>query len=113
MTDGRFPALAETYLGLRHGPMSFIRPTTPIVCLLSNDSVVRSYELDLVRELREKKIGHLVGICEVATRRLRSYFTSGFRRSPRRLPIRLALLRGCRIATTRIPSQPARRPQSR
>jgi len=31
---------------------------------LSNDSVVRSYELDLVRELREKKIGHLVGICE-------------------------------------------------
>jgi len=63
MTGGRYAALAETYLGLRHGPMSVVGPSTPVVCLLSNDSIVRNYELDLVRELREKKIGYLVGIC--------------------------------------------------
>jgi tagatose-6-phosphate ketose/aldose isomerase len=63
MTAGRFPVLAETYLGLRHGPMSFVRPNTAILCLLSNDRRVRLYEEDLIRELRAKKLGYLVGIC--------------------------------------------------
>jgi tagatose-6-phosphate ketose/aldose isomerase len=62
MTAGRFPAMAETYLGLRHGPMSFIGPSTPVICLLSNDRAARLYEEDLVRELRTKKLGYLVGI---------------------------------------------------
>jgi tagatose-6-phosphate ketose/aldose isomerase len=34
------------------------------VCLLSSDSLRRSYEIDLIDELRSKKIGHLVGIAE-------------------------------------------------
>jgi len=63
MTGGRFPVMAETYLGLRHGPMSFVRPNTAVICLLSNDRAVRLYEEDLVRELRKKKLGYLVGIC--------------------------------------------------
>jgi tagatose-6-phosphate ketose/aldose isomerase len=63
MTAGRFPVMAETYLGLRHGPMSFVRPNTAVICLLSNDRAVRPYEEDLVRELRKKKLGYLVGIC--------------------------------------------------
>jgi tagatose-6-phosphate ketose/aldose isomerase len=63
MTAGRFPVMAETYLGLRHGPMSFVRPNTAVICLLSNDRAVRLYEEDLVRELRKKKLGYLVGIC--------------------------------------------------
>src|SRR6266853_4822597 len=63
MTAGRFPVMAETYLGLRHGPMSFVRPNTAVICLLSNDRTARLYEEDLVRELRTKKLGHLVGIC--------------------------------------------------
>ncbi len=62
MTAGRFPVMADTYLGVRHGPMSFIRPDTLVVCLLSSDPVRRRYEEDLVRELRTKKIGYLVGI---------------------------------------------------
>lgn len=66
MTDGRFPVMAETYLGLRHGPMSFIRPDTQVICLLSSDRVAQLYEEDLVRELRSKKLGHLVGICRDA-----------------------------------------------
>jgi tagatose-6-phosphate ketose/aldose isomerase len=63
MTAGRYPAIAETYLGLRHGPMSFVRSNTVVLCLLSNDRYVRRYEEDLVRELRAKRIGYLVGIC--------------------------------------------------
>ena len=62
MTAGRFPVLAESYLGLRHGPMAFLRPETLVLCLLSSDPLRRAYELDLVRELRNKKIGYLVGI---------------------------------------------------
>jgi tagatose-6-phosphate ketose/aldose isomerase len=62
MTAGRFPLLAETYLGLRHGPMSFVTPDTLVLCLLSSNPIRRSYERDLIRELRVKKLGYLVGI---------------------------------------------------
>ena len=48
MTAGRFPVVTETYLGLRHGPMSFLRPDTLVLCLLSNDPVRRLYEVDLI-----------------------------------------------------------------
>jgi len=65
MTAGRFPVMAETYLALRHGPMSFVRSNTFVVCLLSNDARSRSYEEDLIRELRAKNLGHLVGVCEI------------------------------------------------
>jgi tagatose-6-phosphate ketose/aldose isomerase len=64
MTAGQFPLVSETYLGLRHGPMSFVTPDTLVLCLLSSDPVRRSYERDLIRELRAKKIGYLVGIAE-------------------------------------------------
>src|SRR6201998_2116740 len=62
MTAGRFPVVSETYLGLRHGPMSFLRPDTLVLCLLSSDPTRRLYENDLVKELRAKKLGYLVGI---------------------------------------------------
>jgi tagatose-6-phosphate ketose/aldose isomerase len=64
MTAGRFPVITETHLGLRHGPMSFIKPDTLVLCLLSSDQVRRRYEEDLVSELRAKKIGYLVGIVD-------------------------------------------------
>jgi len=65
MTAGRFPVLAESYLGLRHGPMVFVTPGTLVLCLLSSDPLRREYELDLVGELREKRIGYLAGIAEI------------------------------------------------
>jgi tagatose-6-phosphate ketose/aldose isomerase len=64
MTAGKFPLVTETYLGLRHGPMSFVTPDTLVLCLLSSDTVRRSYEEDLIRELRTKGIGYLVGIVD-------------------------------------------------
>jgi tagatose-6-phosphate ketose/aldose isomerase len=59
MTAGAVPALCESYLGLRHGPMSFVDRDTLIVCFLSSDKLLRAYESDLIRELDEKKLGLL------------------------------------------------------
>ena len=59
MTAGAVPTLCESYLGLRHGPMSFVNRETLIVCFLSSDSVLRAYETDLIRELNLKKLGQL------------------------------------------------------
>jgi tagatose-6-phosphate ketose/aldose isomerase len=66
MTAGHFPVVTETYLGLRHGPMSFVKPDTLVLCLLSSDPVRRAYEADLIGELRAKKIGYLVGVADPA-----------------------------------------------
>jgi tagatose-6-phosphate ketose/aldose isomerase len=62
MTGGRTVAIPETFLGLRHGPMSFLRPDTLVVCLLSSDPFIRRYEEDLVEELRVKHLGHIVAL---------------------------------------------------
>jgi len=62
MAAGKYPVLAETYLGLRHGPMSFLGPDAVVVCLLSNAPIRRRYELDLVEELKTKRLGYLVAI---------------------------------------------------
>jgi tagatose-6-phosphate ketose/aldose isomerase len=62
MTAGHFPVVTETYLGLRHGPMSFLRDDTLVLCLLSSDPVRRLYEIDLIQELRAKSLGYSVGI---------------------------------------------------
>jgi tagatose-6-phosphate ketose/aldose isomerase len=57
MTAGRVWATHESYLGLRHGPMSAVHTDTLIVCFLSSDTVVRAYECDLIRELNGKHLG--------------------------------------------------------
>jgi len=62
MTAGHFPVVTETYLGLRHGPMSFLRADTLVLCLLSSDPVRRLYEMDLIQELRTKRLGYSVAI---------------------------------------------------
>lgn len=88
MTAGKFSVLAETYLGLRHGPMSFVRPNTLILCLLSNDLLRRRYEQDLIEELRTKNIGYLVGVG--ATRDEASFFDETI---PAVLPVGADILR--------------------
>jgi tagatose-6-phosphate ketose/aldose isomerase len=62
MTAGQVVPLVETYLGLRHGPMSFLRDDALVVCVLSSDARRRRYELDLVRELRQKGLGRRVAL---------------------------------------------------
>jgi tagatose-6-phosphate ketose/aldose isomerase len=62
MTAGKIVALPETFLGLRHGPMSFLAEDTLVLSVLSSDAKIRRYEEDLLTELRNKKIGHLVSV---------------------------------------------------
>jgi tagatose-6-phosphate ketose/aldose isomerase len=57
MTAGRVTTMSETYLGFRHGPMSYVQEKTLIVAFLSSDSILRAYELDLLQELDRKNLG--------------------------------------------------------
>ena len=57
MTAGRVVASADTFLGLRHGPMSGVHDDTLVVCLLASDAITRAYELDVIRELNRKRLG--------------------------------------------------------
>ena len=68
MTAGKTVTMAETFAGLRHGPMSFLEPETVVICYLSSSAERRRYEEDLIEELRAKKLGHLVGIAPAGSR---------------------------------------------
>jgi tagatose-6-phosphate ketose/aldose isomerase len=57
MTGGKVATMAETYLGLRHGPMCFVDERTLVVCFLSSDPLVQAYEYDLIAELNAKRLG--------------------------------------------------------
>jgi tagatose-6-phosphate ketose/aldose isomerase len=60
MTAGRTVAINDTFLGVRHGPMSFLRPDSLVLCVLSSDVVRRRFEEDVIHELRQKKLGHTI-----------------------------------------------------
>lgn len=72
MSAGNIFSLPETFLGLRHGPMSFLRADAVILCFLSSSPARRRYEYDLLRELRKKSLGRIiaVGATAAAVRRL-------------------------------------------
>jgi len=57
MSSGRITTMSESFLGLRHGPMSFVHDDTLVVCQLSSDPTARAYELDLLSELDRKQLG--------------------------------------------------------
>ncbi|MCL6549264.1 MAG: SIS domain-containing protein [Alicyclobacillus sp.] len=59
MTAGRVMCMAETTLGLRHGPMASLDDNTLVVVFVSSDPYVRRYELDLLRELESHRLGRL------------------------------------------------------
>jgi len=56
MTDGEIPTFAESFLGLRHGPMCALRETSLLVGFLSAREPHRSYERDLLKELADKDV---------------------------------------------------------
>ena len=63
MTAGNVAATCETFLGLRHGPMSAVHSDTLIICYVSSDPLVRAYEFDLIREVVGKRLGMCKLIC--------------------------------------------------
>ena len=59
LSGGRVVAMAETPLGLRHGPLSSLDHQTLFVLFLSSDRRRRGYELDLLDEISRKRLGRI------------------------------------------------------
>jgi tagatose-6-phosphate ketose/aldose isomerase len=56
LTGGRVVGLTESFLGLRHGPLSALDRDTLVVGFLSANDRRRAFELDLLQEICDKKI---------------------------------------------------------
>jgi tagatose-6-phosphate ketose/aldose isomerase len=57
LTAGRIFSMSQSFLGLRHGPLSFLNEETLVVAYLASGRLTRLYELDLLRELKKKRLG--------------------------------------------------------
>jgi tagatose-6-phosphate ketose/aldose isomerase len=60
LTAGKITTVSESALGLRHGPMSALDQSTVFVSFLSQDLHRRMYELDLIEEVRRKRLVKLL-----------------------------------------------------
>lgn len=56
MTAGGVKTMAESVLGLRHGPMAALDRETLLVCFASGDARRQKYEADLLEEVGKKEI---------------------------------------------------------
>lgn len=59
LSAGRVTTLAESPLGLRHGPLSSVDGQTVLVAFLSTEPRRVGYELDLLREIDRKRLGRV------------------------------------------------------
>ncbi len=59
LSAGNVKTMAQTTLGLRHGPMAALDEETLLVLFLSTDEARRRYEVDLLHEIETK---NLVGL---------------------------------------------------
>jgi tagatose-6-phosphate ketose/aldose isomerase len=57
LTDGKLVTFSESFLSVRHGPLSGVDRQTLLVGLLSRDLRKQKYELDLLKEIKAKRIG--------------------------------------------------------
>jgi tagatose-6-phosphate ketose/aldose isomerase len=69
LTAGRIFTMSQSFLGLRHGPLSFIDQQTLVVAYLASDALTHAYEADLLTELRDKKLGATIAATGFALRR--------------------------------------------
>ena len=60
MTDGRVSTQAESWLGFRHGPMCAFRQDCLLLLFVSRAPAKRAYQLDVLREIRDKGLGGTV-----------------------------------------------------
>lgn len=71
LNAGKIATLAESPLGLRHGPMSFLNKETLVVVYLSGNPYRQQYELDLLEEIRRKDLsGEMLVVAPAATDRI-------------------------------------------
>jgi tagatose-6-phosphate ketose/aldose isomerase len=59
LTAGTIATMWESTMGLRHGPMSALNKDTLFVALVSRQPRRRSYEIDLLKEIKSKQLGKL------------------------------------------------------
>jgi len=72
LNAGKVATIAESPLGLRHGPMSFLNKETLVVTYLSGDDYRLLYELDLLEEIRRKDLsGDILVVAPRITDRIR------------------------------------------
>jgi tagatose-6-phosphate ketose/aldose isomerase len=72
LTAGSIYAMAESTMGLRHGPMSALDGETLFVSFISGDERRRRYEVDLLEEIAAKRLGKVrVAIAPASDERLR------------------------------------------
>jgi tagatose-6-phosphate ketose/aldose isomerase len=57
LNAGRIHTIAQSPLGLRHGPLSSLDSKTLVVAYVSGEEPRAQYEIDLLKELREKQLG--------------------------------------------------------
>jgi tagatose-6-phosphate ketose/aldose isomerase len=56
LTAGTVLSMAQSTLGLRHGPMAALNPSTLLVCLVGSDPRRRHYDVELLREIGSKSL---------------------------------------------------------
>jgi tagatose-6-phosphate ketose/aldose isomerase len=65
LSGGALIAKAEDTLGFRHGPMAAVDASTLIVLFVSRDAYRRRYEVDLLEEMQEKRLGKkIIVVCD-------------------------------------------------
>jgi len=60
LSGGGVITFTESFLGVRHGPLSAINDETLVVGFISGDARRRCFELDLLREIRDKKLARTI-----------------------------------------------------
>jgi tagatose-6-phosphate ketose/aldose isomerase len=64
LTDGKVVVLADSPLGFRHGPKTFLNERTLVIVFASNDDYTRQYDRDLITELRRDGVaGRVIALC--------------------------------------------------
>ncbi len=60
LTAGRIITVAEDTLGFRHGPMAAVNGRSLIFLFMSQDQRRKPYELDMLKELKDKGLGRKI-----------------------------------------------------
>lgn len=77
LTAGSVYAMAESTMGLRHGPMSALDDNTMFAAFVSGNERRRRYEVDLLTEIHDKKLGRVrVAVAPRETDELRRVCTN-------------------------------------
>lgn len=77
LNAGKIATIAQSPLGLRHGPLSFVDQETLLVAYLSASEPRLSYELDLLDEIARKKLaGNIIVVAPQSTNRIAGITTN-------------------------------------